>query len=98
VKAHTYGTVSYIIDTLTRRPTLFWAPVLSQTPDTVLTAPSDETGNLIGYLEWAEPVIQESGAKFYMMRVCLIVELEVKYPFTNDHSTATSTKSYILPH
>jgi hypothetical protein len=95
VKGHTYGTVSYIIDT--HSPTNF-APVLSQTPDTTLTAPSDETGNLIGYLEWAEPVIQESGAKFYMMRVCLIVELEVKYPFTNDHSTATSTKSYTLPH
>jgi salicylate hydroxylase len=31
-----------------------------------------ETGNLVGYLEWAEPVIQESGAKFYMMRVCSI--------------------------
>lgn len=29
-----------------------------------------ETGELIGYLEWAEPVIQEAGAKFYMMRVC----------------------------
>ncbi|KAI9438895.1 FAD/NAD-P-binding domain-containing protein [Lactarius psammicola] len=26
------------------------------------------TGKLIGYLEWAEPVIQDSGAKFYMMR------------------------------
>ncbi|KAI0305849.1 hypothetical protein B0F90DRAFT_1623939 [Multifurca ochricompacta] len=27
-----------------------------------------ETGRLLGYLEWAEPVIQDSGAKFYMMR------------------------------
>ena len=29
-----------------------------------------ETGRLLGHLEWAHPVIQESGAKFYMMRVC----------------------------
>ena len=36
----------------------------------VLILSSVETGKLIGYLEWAEPVIQESGAKFYMMRVC----------------------------
>ncbi|KAH9066722.1 hypothetical protein EDB87DRAFT_1828071 [Lactarius vividus] len=27
-----------------------------------------ETGDLIGLLQWAEPVIQDSGAKFYMMR------------------------------
>jgi salicylate hydroxylase len=27
-----------------------------------------ETGDLIGYLEWAEPVIEEAGARFYMMR------------------------------
>ncbi|KAF8498591.1 FAD/NAD-P-binding domain-containing protein [Russula emetica] len=27
-----------------------------------------ETGDLIGYLEWAEPVIKETGAKFYLMR------------------------------
>ncbi|KAH9024901.1 hypothetical protein EDB84DRAFT_1564246 [Lactarius hengduanensis] len=27
-----------------------------------------ETGKLIGFLQWAEPVIQDSGAKFYMMR------------------------------
>jgi len=27
-----------------------------------------ETGKLLGYLEWAEPIIQESGSKFYMMR------------------------------
>ena len=46
--------------------------------------PTVETGQVIGLLEWAEPVIQESGAKFYMMRVCLIVEWEVIYPFTND--------------
>jgi salicylate hydroxylase len=39
-------------------------------PYWLLTAHLDETGDLIGYLEWAEPVIQETGAKFYMMRVC----------------------------
>jgi hypothetical protein len=31
---------------------------------------SVETGKLIGYLEWAEPVIQDSGAAYYQMRVC----------------------------
>ena len=36
----------------------------------MLILSSVETGKLIGYLEWAEPVIQDSGAKFYMMRVC----------------------------
>ena len=35
-----------------------------------LTACPDETGDLVGYLEWAEPVIEETGAMFYMMRVC----------------------------
>lgn len=33
---------------------------------------SVETGKLIGYLEWAEPVIQDSGAKYYQMRVCQV--------------------------
>jgi salicylate hydroxylase len=37
---------------------------------TMLILSSDETGKLIGYLEWAELIIQDSGAKFYMMRVC----------------------------
>jgi salicylate hydroxylase len=35
-----------------------------------LTAYLDETGDIIGYLEWAEPLIEETGAMFYMMRVC----------------------------
>ena len=39
-------------------------------PAVILIRGSVETGRLIGYLEWAEPVIQDSGAKFYMMRVC----------------------------
>jgi len=35
-----------------------------------LVAKLVETGDLLGYLEWAEPVIEEAGAMFYMMRVC----------------------------
>ena len=31
---------------------------------------SVETGTLIGYLEWAEPIMQDSGAGFYLMKVC----------------------------
>jgi hypothetical protein len=35
-----------------------------------LIAYLDETGDLIGYLEWAAPMIEETGAVFYFMRVC----------------------------
>jgi hypothetical protein len=38
-------------------------------PYWLLTAYLDETGDVVGYLEWAEPVIEETGAMFYMMRV-----------------------------
>ncbi|KAI0272531.1 hypothetical protein BC834DRAFT_1038601 [Gloeopeniophorella convolvens] len=34
-----------------------------------------QTGHLLGYLEWAEDVIQESGAKFYMMRYSDLQEI-----------------------
>ena len=53
--------------------------------DLSLTVPAVETGELIGYVEWAEFVIQESGAKFYMMRVCLTAQLDVVY-FTHNGS------------
>jgi len=29
-----------------------------------------ETGKLIGYLEWAEPIMQDSGAAYYLIRYC----------------------------
>ena len=92
VKGHTYVTVSYAIDTYSRS-TLSWATVLSQTPDTALTAPSDETGNLIGYLEWADSIIEETGALFYMMRVSTIYQVGINMS-TKDCSTATSKKFY----
>jgi hypothetical protein len=43
---------------------------VSPLPYWSLTAYLDETGDLLGYLEWAGPVIQETGAMIYMMRVC----------------------------
>ena len=49
-----------------------------------LTAHPVETGELIGYLEWAEPVIQETGAKFYMMRVCLISRVGMNTSMTHE--------------
>lgn len=81
MKHRTYGTVSHFINAH-----LFsWAMALSSTPDTSLTPPPIvETGKVIGLLEWAEPVVQESGAKFYMMRVSIIVDWEVTCPFTSD--------------
>ena len=36
----------------------------------MLILSSVETGQLIGYLEWAEPIMQDSGAGFYLMKVC----------------------------
>ena len=64
MKGHTYGTVSSVVQS--DDPPRSVPPL----PYWLLTDYLDETGDLIGYLEWAEPVIQETGAKFYMMRVC----------------------------
>jgi hypothetical protein len=53
-----------------------------------------ETGKLIGYLEWAMPVIQDCGAEFYMMCVCpshQTVTLEYCTNFCGC-STVTSTE------
>jgi hypothetical protein len=36
----------------------------------LLAAYLDEADDLVGYLEWAEPVIEETGAMFYTMHVC----------------------------
>jgi hypothetical protein len=67
VKAHTYGTVSYF-----DRIPCSALPFPFKVPLILLTAHLVETGELIGYLEWAAPVIEETGAVFYMMRVCPI--------------------------
>jgi hypothetical protein len=63
VKALTCGTVS--------EPPLRWTHLALSRPyaNWSLTAYLDETGDLIGYLEWAEFVMEETGAMFYMMRV-----------------------------
>jgi salicylate hydroxylase len=39
-----------------------------------------ETGELIGYLDWAEPVIQDIGAMFCMIRVCPIRRVGIDTP------------------
>ena len=57
-----------------------------------LTAYPVGTGELIGYLEWAEPVVQEVGAKFYMMRVRPFHRVGIDISLTNDHSMATYKK------
>ena len=44
------------------------------------------------YLEWAEPVAQEVGAKFYMMRVRPFHRVGIDISLTNDHSMATYKK------
>lgn len=57
----TYGIVSHSLDTSLDPLS---APVI------LLITHLDETGKLLGFLQWPEPVIRDSGAKFYMMRVC----------------------------
>lgn len=55
----------------------FLTPVMSLTAGRSLV----ETGKLVGHMEWEERILQESGAKFYMLRVCPILGIGMIYPF-----------------
>jgi hypothetical protein len=89
VKVRTYGTVSYF-DQHSLSPPCPAHPFL--VPVILLTAHPVETGELIGYLEWAAPVIEETGAKFYMMRVCPIHQVGIDVSTHDGHSLVTCKK------
>jgi hypothetical protein len=55
-----------------------------------------ETGELLGYLEWADPLIQDSGAKFYMMRVGPKSSSQRCFTHLHDHSMMTCEKFCIM--
>jgi salicylate hydroxylase len=73
VKGQTYGIVCFSLDVSVGPLS---APVI------LLIVRLVETGERRGFLEWADPVIQDSGAKFYMIRVCSSQLLEMIYLLT----------------